>query len=149
MTTYEGWHNHDIPVARTITRNPAGTDGASIAHNDGERIKSEEDEAVSADAAVGEEGCNHTCKSTEQQDGKSEDKCDASRNSAPECEGKLSEQHKGDPSSHCKSQVERGSPTGSAPQGRSTQEQANRQLTAKPMKGEGVASGEEMNSSRS
>lgn len=54
MTTYEGWHNHDIPVARTITRNPAGTDGASIAHNDGERIKSEEDEAVSAGAAVGE-----------------------------------------------------------------------------------------------
>lgn len=99
--------------------------------------------------AVGEEGCNHTCKSTEQQDGKSEDKCDASRNSAPECEGKLSEQQKGDPSSHCKSQGERGSPTGSAPQGRSTQEQANGQLTAKPMKGEGVASGEEMNSSRS
>lgn len=138
MTTYEGQHDHDMPAARTVTRNPAGTNGATVAQNDEARIKSEEDEAVSADAAVTEEGSDRPSKLTEHQNDESEKNCDATRSSTPEHEHKLNKQEKGEPLSHCKSHGEEDKPTDSAQQDRSTEVQPNSQLAAKPEESEGA-----------
>ncbi|OWM75440.1 hypothetical protein CDL15_Pgr021604 [Punica granatum] len=137
MTTYEGQHDHDMPAARMVTRNPAGTNGATIAQNDEGRIKSGEGEAVSADAAVREGNSDPPSKSTEQQTDKSENKCGRARSLNAEGENKSNERQEVEPSSHCESQ-ERGSPTDAVLPRGLIEEQPNSQLAAKPEESEGI-----------
>lgn len=134
MTTYEGRHDHDIPAARTVTCNPAGTDSATIVQNDGARTKSEEGAAGSADAAIKVESSDHPSELTMRQNDEPGNKCNATRSSTLECESKSEEQQQGEPSSPCKSPGE----TDSVPQSRSTEEQSKNQLTAKLEESDGV-----------
>ncbi|KAK4792092.1 hypothetical protein SAY86_022527 [Trapa natans] len=134
MTTYESQHDHDIPAARTVTRNPTGIISPRVVQNDGAGTKPEEGTALSSDAPKREECFKDPSECPMQKTEESKNKCDVIRSSAPDLGSKSGEQLKGEPSSPCKSH----SGNDSVLESRLIEEQSNDKMTVKLEESKGV-----------